>query len=136
MREPVHIELGATPLHSFFNAKKPGEIEPLEKGLHDIKAIASKEIEILLDAIRDQHILQSFSLAGYFDLRISPALLEIVIEVDEKAVQVAIVRENFLGDNQHTLINQGIVDITDDVISSKWSDKHESPAHCNHTRIT
>ena len=84
----------------FFHAQKAGEVKPLEECLPDFKPVAPEQVQVLLKLVGNQDIFQRFPFARDLGIGVSLAALEVVVEIDEKAVDVAIVGENFLGDDQ------------------------------------
>src|ERR1035438_4786120 len=52
------LPLGCGDRDRLLDAEESGEVEPLKERLHDLKAIASKKIDILIEAVWNQHILQ------------------------------------------------------------------------------
>src|SRR5579872_2951735 len=119
-----------------FHAQESGEIEPLEKCLHHLKTIASKQIDILLQTIWDQNVFQCLPLTRDFSIRVAVPALEFVVEVNKQPVHIAVVGEDLLGHDQHAIVDQSVIDPADQVISSERADELERPAHRNHAGVT
>src|SRR5664279_5445467 len=84
------LRCGACAGIASLDAEEGGEVEPLKERVHQLEAVAPEEIHVFVQPIRNEHVLQRLTLATDFRVGISSPSFEFVVEIDEKAVHVAI----------------------------------------------
>ena len=81
-----------------FGGYHPTEVIPLEEHFALAEAAVQKQLEVLLEAIRNEHVFQGFAFLRDLKLAISVAPLQGVIIFDEGAIELGIPAENLFDD--------------------------------------
>src|SRR5215510_5322512 len=118
----------AGPLH----AQERGEVEPLKEGLGHGKAVAAEELQVLLDPIGNQHVLKRLALLEDLLGGVPVAALEVVVELDEVAVQIAVTGQDLLGHDDRSALHEALMDPAHERVTAERTDELQRPAHRHH----
>src|SRR5258707_15024002 len=90
------------------HAQEADEVVPLKECFDDFEAVSQKQLTILFGAIWNEHVLERLALSRDLDVGVAAATLEIVVSVDEVAIELGMLGQHLLSDQQDAIVHEAI----------------------------
>jgi hypothetical protein len=100
-----------------------------------VEAGAEQEVAVLLEPIRDQHVLERLALLGDLELAVAHAALERVIALDEETVEQRAVAEHLLDQQEARVLVHARVNPAHQLLAVQRPDEHQREDHQHDGRV-
>src|SRR6185436_4611554 len=122
-RPPLLHRLIHRLIHRLLHRHQSAEVVPLEEDVHLAEAVPRQQLPVLLQPVGDEDVFERLALLGDLQVRVPVPLLQLVVVLDEQAVERAALAEDLLDEDQATFVGETAADPFDEPVAIERADE-------------